>query len=57
MSLKESQLADFMGDEELSAEYSVHKTCPKSDMGYHCSCYDRSKECCLCEQKRVDHDI
>ena len=37
---KLKQLEEFEGDEELAAEYSVHKTCKMSDGGYHCSCYD-----------------
>jgi hypothetical protein len=36
MSLKDDQLADFLGDEAIAAEYSVYKTCTKSDSGYHC---------------------
>lgn len=51
-----SKLEDFGGDEAVAAEYSDVKECPLSDVGYHCSCYDRGgtfgHECCICEQKR-----
>ena len=47
-----SKLEDFGGDRELANEYSDVKECPKSDSGYHCSCYDwgrlLGKECCIC---------
>jgi hypothetical protein len=47
-----AKLADFGGDTVIAAEYSDVKTCPESDLGYHCSCYDENNgECCLCEQK------
>lgn len=46
-----SKLEDFDGLEEVAAEYSDVKTCPMSDVGYHCSCYDRGEECHICEQK------
>ena len=50
-----SKLEDFGNDQQLADEYSDVKTCPKSDLGYHCSCYDRGwgvmkeKQCCICE--------
>ena len=46
-----SKLDDFGGDEALAAEYSDVKECPKSDLGYHCSCYDRGQPCDICEQE------
>jgi hypothetical protein len=46
-----SKLDDFGGDEEFAAEYSDVKGCPISHSGYHCSCYDKHNECCLCGVK------
>lgn len=45
------KLEDFGGDAEIAAEYSDVKTCPKSDVGYHCSCYDKGEGCCICEDE------
>ena len=47
-----SKLDDFEGDERVAAEYSDVKGCPKSDSGYHCSCYGYTVECCLCDERR-----
>lgn len=46
----EQKLEDFGGDEAVAAEYSNIKTCPLSDVGYHCSCYGVGKACCICEE-------
>jgi hypothetical protein len=46
-----SKLEDFGGMQEIADEYSDVKTCPLSDVGYHCSCYDRGKECDICGQE------
>lgn len=43
-----NKLTDFGGDEYLASEYSDVKTCTKSDLGYHCSCYDTIGECDIC---------
>jgi hypothetical protein len=48
MTQQEEQLAYFGGDEYLASEYSVVKECPKSDSGYHCSCYDTLGVCDIC---------
>jgi hypothetical protein len=51
---KQKQLDDFEGDEVLASEYSVQRTCNKSDSGYHCNHYDEGGsfgfECCICEE-------
>lgn len=43
-----SKLEDFNNDISVAAEYSDEKTCDKSDVGYHCSCYDYGQSCCIC---------
>ena len=44
-----SKLEDFGGMQEIADEYSDVKTCSKSDVGYHCSCYDEEAgECHIC---------
>ena len=50
-----SKLEDFGGMQEVADEYSDEKTCPLSDVGYHCSCYDRGMECDICGQKKPNH--
>ena len=45
-----SKLEDFGGMQEIADEYSDVKECPLSDVGYHCSCYDRGHECDICGQ-------
>lgn len=47
--MNNKKLEDFDGDEQLAAEYSDTDGCPISDSGYHCSCYDKFNNCCLCE--------
>ncbi len=49
-SAEEQKLEDFGGDVWLASEYSGVKTCKKNDLGYHCSCYDYDKGCCICEE-------
>ena len=50
--MTEEKIKDFGGDEIIAAEYSDSKTCPKSDLGYHCSHYDEIiLECCICGEK------
>ena len=44
----EGKLKDFGGSQEVADEYSNVKTCPMSDVGYHCNCYDEGSECHLC---------
>jgi hypothetical protein len=39
----------FGEDNELRFEYSVVSGCPKSDSGFHCSCFDQGTECHLCD--------
>lgn len=43
-----SKLKDFDGDVWAANEYADNKTCKKSDVGYHCSCFNYGEECCLC---------
>jgi hypothetical protein len=46
----------FGGDPILAAEYSEIQTCPKSDSGFHCSCFDINGVCCLCEETNTRND-
>jgi hypothetical protein len=46
-----SKLEDFDDDGAWAAEYSDIRTCTESESGYHCSCYDKGNECCICKEK------
>jgi nicotinamide riboside kinase len=47
------KMEEFGDDWEISEEYSDLHDCDKTDLGYHCSCYDKGKgECCQCERVR-----
>jgi hypothetical protein len=54
MTEQEEQFAYFNYDEGLANEYSIVKGCPKSDSGYHCSCYDTHGKCDICEKENKD---
>jgi hypothetical protein len=40
---------EYFGDDEIRFEYSTERTCPLSDSGFHCSCYDDGTPCHICE--------
>ena len=48
-----SKLEDFGGMQEVADEYSDVKECLLSDVGYHCSCYDRGHKCDICGKMPV----